>query len=320
MNKIHNKILNLKSKFNEIKIEIKSYLLSSESFDELIKTMKQMNVISIDLDEIYFGFTNSKRHFISMINCIILWMNILLFLFIFCSFDFWNDQFHLTKYFDQMKQMIIVIITCFILASMLKTDINLEEHNYNLRNLKFFYYLNYDLKQMHKLNDKHYKIVTLLTRLSSSFWYKIYFPFMLIIAPIILIETGILKESFLFDLVILAGYYTYILAQTIFSSLFSLALITSFYYKFKSDQINQSIRSIANSDSIPMIELWHLINEHHLITIEIYKLNLFFRRSMAVFFVTSAIIENMFIYLAIYSNNIIHKFYFSVLAIGYFFL
>ena len=103
MNKIHNKILNLKSKFNEIKIEIKSYLLSSESFDELIKTMKQMNVISIDLDEIYFGFTNSKRHFISMMNCIILWMAVLYSLLVFCSFDFWNYQFHFTKYYNQMK-------------------------------------------------------------------------------------------------------------------------------------------------------------------------------------------------------------------------
>ena len=84
MDKIRNKITNLKSKFNQIKIEIKSYLLSSQSFGEFIKTIKQMNIISIDLDEIYFGFTNLKRHCISMINCIILWMAVLVSLFIFC--------------------------------------------------------------------------------------------------------------------------------------------------------------------------------------------------------------------------------------------
>ena len=321
MDKIRNKITNLKSKFNQIKIEIKSYLLSSQSFGEFIKTIKQMNIISIDLDEIYFGFTNSKGiHFISMINCIILWMAVLVSLYIFCSFDIWNDQFHLTKYFNKMKQCLFMTTISLLIASMVKTDIFLEEHNHHLRSLKLFYHLNYDLKQMHKLNDKHYKIVTLLTRLPSLFFLKIYFPLAVIMGPLIVIETGILKEPFLIDLVILVAYYIFILTQTAYTSIFSLVLTISFYYKFKFDQINQSIRSIVNSDSIPSIELWDLINEHNLITTEIRKLNLFLRRSMAVFFVISAFIQNMFIYLAIYSNNIIHKIIFSFCAIAYFFV
>ena len=279
-----------------------------------------MNVVSIDLDEIYFGFTNSKRHFISMMNCIILWMTTLFFLILFCSFDFWNYQFHLTKYYDQIKQLFLLSNVIFILVSMVKTDIFLEEHYYHLRSLKVFYYLKYDLKQMHKLNDKHYKILTVFTRLLHLCGCKIFFPLMIILSPPITFETGILKESFLIDLLLLVFYYIFILTLAITSSLFPLFLIMSFYYKFKGDQINESIRSIANSDSIPSIQLLHLIDEHNLHTIEVHRLNLTVRRSMAVFFVTSAIIEDMFIYLAIYSNNIIHKIVFSFFAIGYFFL
>ena len=320
MDKIRNTILNIKLKLNEIKMKIKAYLLSPECFDKLFKTMKKMNLISIDLDDIYFGFINSKRHFISMIDCIILWVAVLICLFIFCSFDFWNDQIHLTKYYNQMKQLLFLLNALLITASMLKSDIFLEEHYYNLQSLKFFHYLNYDLKQMHKLNDKHYKILTVLTRLSSLFWFKIYFPLALTVVPLIFVATGILKESFLFDFLILVIYYVDIKIQAIYSSLLSLILITSFYYKYKFDQINKSVRSIASSDSIPSIELWHFINEHNLITIEVNKLNLFIRRSTAVLFVTSGIIEDMFIYLAIYSDNIIHKILLSFLAIAYFFI
>ena len=121
---------------------------------------------------------------------------------------------------------------------MLKTDIFLEEHNYNLRSLKFFYYIKYDLKKMHKLNDKHYKILTVLTKLSNLSWFKIYFPLVLIILPPIAFETRILKESFLFNLLLVVIYYIYILFETIYSSSLVLVSIISFYYKFKFDQIN----------------------------------------------------------------------------------
>ena len=317
MDRIRNKISNFKLKFNQIKTKFKAYLLSPECFDELFKIMKQMNVISIDLDEICFGFTNSIRHFISMINCIILWMTVLLLLLMFCSFDIWNNQFHLIKYNNQSRQLLFILIALLLIASMMKTDFILEEHNYNLRCLKLVYYLKYDLKQMHKLNDKHYKILTVLARLSTLFWYKIYFPLLSIATVLIVIETGILKESFLFNLLLLVIFYVYVITLTIFSGIFPLILTISLYYKFKMHQINQSIKSIANSN---IIELYHLINEHNLITIEVHKLNLSFRRSMAMFFITSAIIEDMFIYLAIYSNNIFQKIFFSLFAIGYLFV
>ena len=108
--------------------------------------------------------------------------------------------------------------------------------------------------------------------------------------------------------------------QVIYSSFFPLYWFSSFYYKFRADQINKSIRSIANSDSIPSTQLLHLINEHNLNTIEIHRLNLTMRRSMAVFFVTSAIIEDLFIYLAIYSKILYIKLFSHLWQLYIFFL
>ena len=89
-----------------------------------------------------------------------------------------------------------------------------------------------------------------------------------------------------------------------------------FYYTSLFDQIS---KSIATSKSISTTQMLFLINDHNLVWIELVQLNLIIIKSVATFFISSAIIEHLFIYMAIYDTELFEKLFFSICAFVYLF-
>ena len=154
-------------KYEQIKAKILNYILSPQSYFDFIKSLRKFNIISFDLNEIYFGYSNSKRYIISLLNCLFLWIAMFIMILIYALYGQLNQIYHLNEYFEHVKQMILLAIDGLFLAAMLKTDSIFEERKYNLRCFKLFYYLAHDLKHKHKLNDKNYKILTTFARITN---------------------------------------------------------------------------------------------------------------------------------------------------------
>ena len=324
MDLFRSKFDNFKLKINLLKTAIENYFLSPQCYNYLFENFKFLNVIPRNLNEIYFEISNHKRLFISLVNCIILWINVLIFILLFVEYNKINMIFHLNLYFDQLKQMIFFLIDTMILASTLKTDLVIEEFQHNLDVFKIFYYLNHNLMDKHKLNDRNYKILTLLTRSLTISGQLFYIPFVMFMAVSYVLVTGVWKESFWLTLFIVEIYYAIFIIETIFSAYIILIPLITFYYRSLFAQISQSIKYQLINEKVKSIKLdfklFQLIKEHNLVLLRLNKVNHYIRRSLAIFFLTSAIMEDMFIYLAIYSNNFWHKIVCSICAFAYFFI
>ena len=210
---------------------------------------------------------------------------------IYASYDQLNQIYNLNEYFDHNKQMVILTIDALFLAAMLKTDLIIEERKSNLRCFKLFYYLAHDLKNEHKLNDKQYKILTIFIRI-DSLGLKFIIPGYTVVMLIIYLSSGIWKESIWINGFALGYLYVFFVTLSLYNTFFCLTVCYSFYYKSLFDQINLSIDSLyQNSNYILLnIKLIKLINQHNYISNEIAKLNIFIRKSVAVFFITSSTI------------------------------
>lgn len=147
----------------QIKIKLTDFLLSPQCYFDYINSMRQLNVISLNINQIYYGVNNSQRQLISLFNYIFIWLSIIIILSLFKYYNYFICQFHLDHYINPVKPRIILLLNLLILT-VIKTDFLIEKWKFNFRSFKFFYYLAYDLKEKHKLNDKKYKIFIVLTR------------------------------------------------------------------------------------------------------------------------------------------------------------
>ena len=315
VNFISNSILVLSNyfgvKYDVIKAKIKDYFLSPQCYSDLINTIKQHNVISTDIQGINYGYSNYKRYLISLINGIYYWLSTLIFIIIIYYYDNFISLFPLHLYINSFKVFVIAAVNILFLGSIIKMDFLIEDRSYNLRSLKLFYYLAHNLKSKHKLNDKNYKLLTILTRILHIYWlkYQILMPLLGFIS--VYVTSRIWMESIRMN-----AFYFYLVHLSfvnlsLIGSCASVILIMAIYYKLCFGQINKTIKSIANSNVIPSKLLLHLIDEHNLLSIEIGKMNLFVRRTLATSFITSALYQNLIIYLAIESTDKGQKFIWS---------
>ena len=321
MESINRTINYLDLEYEQIKVKILNYILMPQNYSDFIKSSKQFNIVSLGLDEIYFGYSNSKRYIISLINCLCLWITILVMILFYALYDQINQIYNLNEYFDHSKQTILLIIDGLFLAAMLKTDLIIEERKYNLRCFKIFYYLAHDLKNKHKLNDKQYKILTIFIKI-SNLGLKIGTPIYAATVIGLYLSSGIWKESIFVNCFALTSLYLFFITISLYTIFIDLTFIYSFYYKSLFDQINHSIKSLHEHSNYLVLntKLLRQINEHYYVSNEIAKLNLFIRKSIATFFITSSTIIHIQIYLAIYSNKFIYKLIWSIIGYGFFFL
>ena len=321
MESIVRKINYYDSKYEQIKFKITNYILSPQSYFDFIKLLKQFNVISLDLDEIYFGYSNSKRYFLSLVNCLCLWIALLLMIFTYNSYNQINKVYHLDNYINVIKQLIVLAIDCLILALMLKIDLIIEERKHNLRCFKLFHYLAYDLKDKHKLNDKQYKLLTISIKI-MNLSFKLGIPSAILGNFLFFLLSGILMESVWIWIFGVLYIYTFFVTISLYTVFVDLTFIYSFYYKSLFDQINKSIKLLDQQQnySVLNVKLLRLINEHNSVSNEIAKLNSFVRKSLAIFFITSSSIEHLFIYLAFKSDHIWQIFIWTNVSFCYFFI
>ena len=105
-----------------------------------------------------------KRFIICIVNCAFCWFSIGYIL----SFVFVDKIFSLIDIpliSDEHLKLILILGTIiYFLITLTRTDLLLGEINYSLNPYKVIYYLMKDLKELHKLNEKNYKKLAILSR------------------------------------------------------------------------------------------------------------------------------------------------------------
>lgn len=82
----------------QIQIKLTNFLLSPQCYFDYINSMRQLNVISLNINQIYYGVNNSQRQLISLFNCIFIWLSIIIILSIFKYYNYCIYQFYLDHY------------------------------------------------------------------------------------------------------------------------------------------------------------------------------------------------------------------------------
>lgn len=224
----------------------------------------------------------------------------------------------------QFKQIIILGITGLILTFAIRIDLIIEERKFQLRNLKFIYYLIHNLKSKHKFNDKNYKRILIVASTMELFMVK-FVVFTIVTVTLLHFLSCVIHEIITFNntlaLIIFPLFVIMIIiVQTTFHPGITLLSIMIFYYKSLFDQIYQRIYFMFKLNFISSIEFNKIINEHNLIAIEVHKLNLFIRRLVAVYFIASSLFKIMFLYLSIHSKEFMHQISWGYLFLIYNFL
>ena len=314
-----NKIINTKLK---IISKIKEYFLFRNSIDRLSNFAIKFYVCSIGIDDIYYGNKHPKRFKICILNCLLVWLSCLSTLTLLLS-DQLFSPINIPLFSGQLKIILMLLISTAFMTGSFKTDFLIGEINYNLSPLKVIYYLKFDLKNKHNLNDKNYKKLTI--------WFRI--------VQIVLIDCGIITLLFVVILIeikitilfngtigqwIIWTYQCIHVPAVIFlitsMPIVCLAFLLFIYYKMIFDQINDEINSIYNEKSLffktkfktldMRIErqLMNIVERHNLAAIEIHKINLIVRRSTACLFINFSFIKITILYLIINVNKFFLKF------------
>lgn len=278
--------------------------------NNIINFMVKYNVISVDIYDIFNGRKNNRKFVISFLNCVCLWLTTLLAISIILFDGILNYFDNPIIPFDKFKQMILLIISCFILVSSFKTDFILQEKQNNLIRIKFLYYLIINDKSEYKLNKYNYEryknVVNLTYFILIKFGHPIILSFLVITLLVIILLS---KLTILIILLPLILYSTFTFA-TSGLSMAALNICLLMYYYLRLKQINIRMKlynKISTSSSGIFIRL---INEHNDISSAIYNVNMVFRRSLAAYNFLTCCILDFLLYLIIYTNPIYYKFVF----------
>lgn len=212
---------------------------------------------------------------------------------------------------DYARACYFLLFVVFSLVCVIKTDAILAQVHYdNISPMKVFYYLMNDIKHKHKLTEKNYKILAILTRFILICLVDYGLPILSIL--LIGVETMItVKSKQLFwliqELIITPFYIDLIITITVATSV---VIIFYLYYKFRFDQINRRFKFISSklqtSTIIPKkreSQLIRLIDQHNQMAIEIHTFNMILRRIAAMIFLSLSLVLIVTIYLAIHMKD-----------------
>ena len=313
----------IQSKYFELKDKIKQYFLLTNSLNHLENFIKKFCVLSVRFDEIYFRIENPRRFKISFLICAIFWLT-KLFIVSLLSSDYMFSMMDIPSIHIQFKKLLLLALSIAIFISVFKTDCLLAEIGENLDALNVIYYLVRDKRDKHKLNDENYKKLAILSRMSQL---------LLIDVASILILVGFVL--FCMIIAILSGKWfwisgTFILTPVVITMTYTVTTITCLmmiifaYYIMIFRQINDRIKSISNISlkgtnqealfikknnfikpfsRIRQNQLINLIHQHNQAAIEMHKINLLIRKSLASLFVNFSFIKILSLYLIFHLNN-----------------
>ena len=306
-------------KITILKLKIKEYFSLKNSLEHLENFIKKYYVFSIGFNDIYYGNKNMKRFTICIINWVFGWFAMLYFL-LFVLSDKMFSLMNVPSISDQHLKLLWVLGVLGLFAiAVIRTDNLYGEINYNLNPYKVIYYLMKDLKQFHKLSEKNYKKLAILSRSIQILLMDCGYILVGIITILFFIKMAILSEKIFWTWGIIILISIFITSATTSASTVSLYIIIFAYYTMIFGQINHQINLILNEkvtffkrrkliiNKTKQKQLISLINEHNLAAIEIHKINLIVRRSVGCLFISFAIIKIILLYLMINFNDFLIK-------------
>ena len=306
------------NKITNLKLKMKEYFLLKNSLEHLENYMKRYYVFSIGFNDICYGNKNIKRLKICIINWVFGWFAMLYFL-LFVLSDKMFSLMNVPSISDQHLKLLwtLGVLGLFAIA-VIRTDNLYGEINYNLSPYKVIYYLMKDLKQLHKLNEKNYKKLAILSRSIQILLVDCGYILVGIVAILFFIKMAILSGKIFWTCGIIILILIFVTSATTSASTVSLYIIIFAYYAMIFGQINHGINLILNEKATlfrrrklinrtKQKQLIRLINEHNLAAIEIHKINLIIRRSVGCLFISFAIIKIILLYLMVNFNDFLIK-------------
>ena len=298
-----------KNKIQKIKVKIIEHFKIENLFYNLVDLFKFSLIISIGIDEIYFGTKNPKRFKLCVLNHI---LNLFVCL---CHFSpLINDYMYSLIKNPFLPAELIILTTLFLIqVSVMRVDISLGEINYNLSPFKIFYWFAKDIKSKHKLTEQNYNRLVILFRTFSIglFYYTI--PIVVLVAiaitSIILIKTS--QLYWLFVIIVVMPFYINGLIVLTSGGLIVICLIS--YYKMRFDQLHYKIKSIIPNGNWKYIIkrkeklLLGLIHEHNELSVQIHAINMMVGRSIASYFIYISLIKIDTLYLTLNTKDLLIK-------------
>ena len=269
-------------------------------------------IISVGIDEIYFGTKNLKRFKLCILICIINWF-VLFYHFLFLNSDFIYSLIESPFLPDDFNVIIIILILALFPASIFKTDMIFGEINYNLNQLKIYYFLAKDIKSKHKLSEQNYNRLVFLFRI--CYVILLYYGLPIMIFVVILFQLmSFIKTKQLFVLVhfiFITPIYINVMIVLI-GTLFGVCFIL--YCKMRFDQLHHQIKSIIPNGKWKFITkrkgklLLDLIDEHNQLAIQVHKFNMTLRRTLGSMFIDASLMKIVTLHIILNSKNTIFKF------------
>ena len=304
MNSIRNKIY---IKIRKIKQRINEYFLMKKSVNNIIMFAKRFYLCSVGYDDIYLGNKNLKRFKITILTCIVIWIITLYHLLLMISDDLWStiDGPFLPEHFRIFMSFFVIL---FFYASILKTGFFLSEitHQTTKSPFKIFYFLMNNFKSKHKLNEKNYKKLALISRFIQIILLNYGAPICLILPILIFGEITISSElriSWIFHSILITAQFSYLVITIIIAYCVVFTYFSYFIMRF--NQINHKIKqiSIGKINKTKEMQLNQLNHEHNELSIEIHHMNLCLRVAAAAFFVSMAFVKIISLYLMMNLKN-----------------
>ena len=302
---------------NKIKDKFDKSIDLPRSVELIGYLIKKIQLTSVDFNDIYNGEFSYKRYFISLFhfatNCVGL----------ICGFLFNYPLYYLfdNKYFPKNFQSIILMGLIDMIGSVsLRFDLLVEEWKNKLSTFKFYYYIENNIKSKHRLNEANYRKLAIYLKLFEVVFIKGFS-----VAMIGSVTFNIIYIAFRCDRIafqILAPFGIYWVCCVSFSVSFMIPLLSFaiYYYKLQFDQLNDQFKKISKSeDSTSIKNLWRLmmlIKHHNLLSTEIYKLNLFIRRTVGLFFICLSLFQILPLHLILETKDLSEKLFYSQYAIS----
>ena len=297
----------LKSFFEKVKVKLNQHFKVKNLVYNLVGLLKINLIISID--DIYNGTKNPKRFRLCVLNYILHWL-VCLYHFPLLINDYMYSLIN-SPFFT--PELIILVIFFLIHVLVFKSDILFGEINCNLSPFKICYFLAKDIKLKHKLSEKNYNRLAILLRICmiGLIYYGI--PIIslgAIIVQLILLIKG--KQLFwLFNIIIITPFYVNGIVLITSAALTLNCLLP--YYKIRFDQLHHQIKSIIPNGTWKFITkregklLLDLIHEHNELAVEIDKLNMMMRRSVASCFINFSFMKIISLYLMFNTKDLVFK-------------
>ena len=238
---------NLKNKINKIKQYLKQklteYFFTMNSMESISKAMKKCFIISVGFNEIYNRIKNPKRFKLCLLIWIFTWIQTIVH-FLVLKHEIWLFiDYPLAHETEFGKTIAFLYSLNWIGFSSIQTDFVLGELNGHLDAFKLFHTLTLN-QSMHKLNDKNYKRLSLLSRLFVIISLYCFGP--LISIAVILFNLSIAINShrliWWFNFILVAPPVI-LQVYTLFLSV-SVVIIYFLYYKMRFDQLNDQLKSL----------------------------------------------------------------------------